>query len=160
MTGLTPATAPTSSSGPAPAAAAGAASEWTPDQTRALMEAYLGALLARGNYDHFFSDGVVFSLEGNGQRAEGRLAVRRAIDFLHAEAFDGRPEVKTLIAGRDKAALEADFVGTHTAEFAGIPAGGRSVRVPYSVFYDVAGGKITALRIYLEMNALIGQLSA
>jgi predicted ester cyclase len=32
-----------------------------------------------------------------------------------------------------KAAIEADFAGTHVGEFAGIQPTGRMVRVPYSV---------------------------
>jgi predicted ester cyclase len=35
------------------------------------------------------------------------------------------------------AAAEAWFVGTHTGDFLGVSATGKSVRVPYSVFYDV-----------------------
>jgi predicted ester cyclase len=38
--------------------------------------------------------------------------------------------MKTLVIGDGQAALEADFVGSHTGEFLGIPATGRSVQVP------------------------------
>ena len=58
-----------------------------------------------------------------------------------------------------KAAIEADFAGTHTGEFAGIPATGRLVRVPYSVVYDLRGGQISALRIYFPMSQLTEQLT-
>ena len=58
------------------------------------------------------------------------------------------------------AALEAVFVGKHTAEFAGVPATGAEVRLPYSVSYDVSGGKITALRAYFPITALVQQLAA
>jgi predicted ester cyclase len=37
----------------------------------------------------------------------------------------------------DKAAIEAEFVGTRTGEFAGIQPAGRAVRVPCSVIYDL-----------------------
>lgn len=57
------------------------------------------------------------------------------------------------------AGLEAVFVGTHIAEFAGVPATGAAVRLPYSVFYDVAGGAIVALRAYFPITVLTQQLA-
>ena len=69
-------------------------------------------------------------------------------------------ELKNLLADQSKAAIEADFVGTHTGEFAGIPPTGRTVRVPYSVVYDLRRDKISALRIYFPMSLLIDQLTA
>ena len=56
------------------------------------------------------------------------------------------------------AGLEAVFVGTHTAEFAGIAATGAEVRLPYTVFYDLEGGKIVELRAYFPISALVQQL--
>jgi predicted ester cyclase len=56
------------------------------------------------------------------------------------------------------AAAEAVFVGTHTGEFAGVSATGNAVRVSYSVFYDLEGGTITALRIYMPLDQLLRQL--
>ena len=64
-----------------------------------------------------------------------------------------------LLADTGKAAIEADFVGTHTGEFAGIAPTGRDVRVPYSVIYDLRDDQISALRIYFPMNLLIEQLT-
>jgi predicted ester cyclase len=54
--------------------------------------------------------------------------------------------------------LEAVFIATHTGEFAGIAPTQRPVRVPYTVAYDLAGDEITALRVYLPMDALVRQL--
>ena len=58
------------------------------------------------------------------------------------------------------AAAEALFVGTHTGDFSGVSATGNTVRVPYSVFYDVdvAADKIKALRIYMPMDQLLAQI--
>jgi predicted ester cyclase len=49
-------------------------------------------------------------------------------------------------------------VGVHTAVFAGLPASGADVRVPYSVIYDLRDDRIAALRIYMPMDVLIGQI--
>jgi predicted ester cyclase len=55
--------------------------------------------------------------------------------------------------------LEADFVGTHTGEFAGIAATGASLRVPYSVFYVVTDAGLTALRL-LPVRQMVAELKA
>ena len=59
-----------------------------------------------------------------------------------------------------QAALEAVFVAEHLKEFAGVRARGAQVRLPYTVAYDLADDHITALRAYLSMAALRGQLEA
>ncbi len=58
----------------------------------------------------------------------------------------------------DRAAVEAEFVGTHVGEFAGLAPTGRLVRVPYAVAYDLAGETIAALRLYLPLDALVRQI--
>ena len=130
------------------------------DATRAVLEPYLAALVARQDIAPFFADDVVLSLIDVGQVVTGRDAVAGAIVGLHEETFDATPEVVTLVVGEGSAALEAVFVGTHTGEFAGIAATGRQVRVPYTVFYDVADGRITELRIYGFASGLMAQLTA
>ena len=127
---------------------------------RKVMQEYLDALGKRADYPVYFTDDVVATLEGTDQRAVGREAAGQLIRFIHEGAFDARPEVKNLLVDDGGAALEADFAGTHTGEFAGIPPTGRAVRVPYSVVYDLRGDKISALRIYFPMSLLIEQLGS
>ena len=83
-----------------------------------------------------------------------------AIVELHEETFDARPELTNLVVGEGMAAVEAVFVGTQMEEFAGIPASGQQVAVPYAVFYDLADGKITALRIHGFATGLVAALTA
>jgi predicted ester cyclase len=80
------------------------------------------------------------------------------IRYLHEQAFDAQPQIKSLLVDGERAALEADFVGRHIAEFAGKPATGKEIRVPYSVVYDLEGEQITALRIYMSIDAILRQL--
>jgi predicted ester cyclase len=127
---------------------------------RQVMQDYLDTLVKRGNFPTYFTDDVVASFEGTDQRAEGRDAAGQLIRYVHEGAFDAQMELKNLLTDDGKAAIEADFVGTHTGEFAGIPATGRAVRVPYSVVYDLSGDQISALRIYFPMSLLIEQLSS
>jgi predicted ester cyclase len=130
------------------------------DSSRNTMESYLQALLTRGGFADYLSDDVALEIVG-GQSAHGRAEVAGLIRYMHEQAFDGTAKLKSLVVEGRSAALEADFVGRHTAEFAGIPATGRLVRVPYSVHYDLTtGGQVSALRIYSLADGLVHALTA
>ncbi len=128
------------------------------EEIRETMQAYVEVLRARGDYGRFFSDDIAFEIVGTDQRARGAEATEQAIRFMHEVAFDAVPEVTNVLVDNHGAAGEAIFVGTHVGEFAGIPATGNPVRVPYSVFYDLDAGRITALRIYMPMDQLVSQI--
>jgi hypothetical protein len=83
------------------------------------MDGYLQALATRGAFADFFTDDVTLDMIGAGQSAQGRAQVEGFIRFAHEQAFDGRPELKSLIVDPDgrRSAIEVDFVGRHTAEF-------------------------------------------
>jgi predicted ester cyclase len=118
-----------------------------------------GVLVKRADFTFYFTDDVIATFEGTDQRAVGREASGQLIRYVHEGAFDARMELKNLLVDEGKAAIEADFVGTHTAEFAGIQATGRAVRVPYSVVYDLRDDRISGLRIYFPMSLLMEQLT-
>lgn len=126
---------------------------------RQVMQEYLDALVKRADFTRYFTEDVVATFEGTDQRADGREAAGQLIRYVHENAFDATMELKNLLVDVGKAAIEADFAGTHTAEFAEIQPAGRAVRVPYSVVYDLRDDKISALRIYFPMSLLIEQLT-
>jgi predicted ester cyclase len=130
------------------------------DEVRATLEAYVDALVARADFAQFFTDDVQASIVGTPQHATGPDAVEQLIRFMHEVAFDARPELKNMLVDDGKAAVEADFVGVHVGEFAGIAATQTSVRVPYSVIYDLDGDQISGLRIYMPLQDLLAQLDA
>jgi len=132
----------------------------TVEATAETMRSYLDAFLARGNFADYYTDEVTWTTVGADQELQGRQPVRDFLIWMHTQAFDAHPKVKTLVVGDGQAALEADFVGTHTGEFLGIPATGRSVQVPYCVVYDLQGDKITALRAYIPMDLFAHQLKS
>lgn len=127
-------------------------------QTQDTMDAYLHALVQRGPFADYFADAVTCTLVGTDQSIHGRAAVEGFIRYFHEQAFDAYPELKQTVVAGGHAALEADFIGTHIAEFQGVPATGKRVHVPYAVLYDLEGPAITALRIYLPMDVLMRQL--
>ena len=128
------------------------------EETETTVRQYLDALLTGGDFAAFFADEVVWTTMETGDQIRGREAVRDFIIALHSQLFDASPELVSTEFADGVAGLEAVFVGTHTAEFAGVPATGATVRLPYSMFYDIAGGKIVALRAYFPITALLHQL--
>lgn len=130
------------------------------ETTTRTIDAYLDSLQERGDFGRFFAEDALWTTMENGQEIRGRDAVRDFIAALHTQLFDARLEVRSVIVGDGSAALEAEFVGVHTGEFAGVPATGADVRAPYSVFYDVTDRGITALRAYMPLRQMIADLQA
>ncbi len=126
---------------------------------RAVIEEYWETLAARGDFGRFFTDDVVFTVEGTDQAASGAEASEGLIRFLHEQAFDARPVLRSLTAEEGRVAVEAEFVGRHVGEMAGVAATGRDVRVPYAVVYDLRGERICALRGYLSLERLMAQIT-
>ncbi len=128
------------------------------EETETTVRQYLDALLTGGDFAAFFADEVLWTTMETGDQIRGREAVRDFIIAMHAQSFDAAPELVSTEFADGVAGLEAVFVGTHTGEFAGVPATGAAVRLPYSMFYDISEGKIVALRSYFPMTALLNQL--
>jgi steroid delta-isomerase-like uncharacterized protein len=128
------------------------------EATATTMRYYLDALIARGEFADYFTDDVAWTIVGTDQQVQGREPVRDFLTWMHTQAFDARPKVKALVVGDGQVVLEADLVGTHTGEFLGIPATGKTVLVPYCVVYDLQGDKIAALRAYIPMELFAQQL--
>jgi len=128
------------------------------EETKGTIREYLDALLNGGDFAGFFADDVLWTTMETGDQIRGREAVRDFIIALHSQLFDASPELLNVTVADGVAGLEAVFVGTHVAEFAGVSATGTAVRLPYSVFYDVSGGQIVALRAYFPIAALVQQL--
>ena len=104
------------------------------------------------------ADDVEFTVMGTGQKASSPQEVLEMLHYLYTVAFDAEPRTTNLVIEDGKGVLEAEFTGTHIGEFAGIPATGKSVRVPLCVCYDVEGERIKRARIYFETDALRAQL--
>ncbi len=131
----------------------------TTDQTRTTMKHYAEALLSSGDFARYLASDVTFTLEGTDRKVQGRDAVRQTITFFHEQAFRTAIEIKSLVCDGNRAAIEADFVGTHIGEFEGVAPTRRSVRVPYAVGYELEGGVIRSLRIYMPLDTLMRQIN-
>lgn len=123
------------------------------DRTREILEAYWE------NHDpsHVAQD-AVFVMMPTGEEIHGRDAIERHLHHIYHEAFTAKAERINAVFGENKGLLEAVMVGTHTGEFAGIPATGREIQVPLAVSYELEGGRITRARIYMMANVLFQQI--
>jgi steroid delta-isomerase-like uncharacterized protein len=125
--------------------------------TREMLTRYLDS----GHADlSMMADDVIFTTMATGEEHIGQDAVRRMLHYMYHVAFDALAVTRTLVADESHAVLEAVFVGRHIGEFAGVPATGRDVRVPFCVVYDIANGAIRRGRVYFEMPVLLEQLGA
>lgn len=130
------------------------------ESTTKVMNDYLDALLKQEDFGRFFADDILWTTTETGDEVRGRDAVRDFIVAFHTQVFEARPEFTGLTVGDGRATLEANFVGTHTGDFAGIAPTGAELKVPYAVCYDVADGEITALRAYLPISLMVAQVSS
>jgi len=104
------------------------------------------------------ADDVVFTIMATGQEHHGPDGVLQMLNYFYRLAFDATAETTNLVFADGQAVAEADFVGQHIGEFAGIPATGKEVRVPLCVVYDLEDDLIKRARVYFEMPALMQQL--
>lgn len=104
------------------------------------------------------ADDVVFTGMATGEETRGVEAVGQMLQYIYHVAFDAHAEQRTLVCGDDHAVFEADFVGRHIGDFAGVPATNKDVRVPLCVVYDLENDKIKRGRVYFEVPALMIQL--
>ena len=79
-------------------------------------------------------------------------------ELVRAAFPDLQARVEDVVAAGDKVAVRVRFRGTHSGEFLGIPATGRTVEYVSHEFYRVAGGLIAEEWICSDMASLLGQI--
>lgn len=126
---------------------------------RDTFDAYAQALLSGGDITRFFAADVLWTTMETGEEVRGPEAVRDLIVFIHRTAFDASVELVRVVADDRHVMLEAVFDGVQTGEFLGRAPTGAHVRVPYTMSYDIADGRITALRAYVPLAAMREQLA-
>jgi steroid delta-isomerase-like uncharacterized protein len=104
------------------------------------------------------ADDVAFTSMNTREEDRGPEGILQSLNYIYHVAFDARFELTNLIIEGGIGAAEADFVGEHIGEFAGIPPTHKHVRVPLCVVYEVENDKIKRARIYFEMPAMFEQL--
>ncbi len=125
------------------------------ETTREVVSKYLDS-------DHndlsMMAEDVVFKNMATGDETRGPENVKKMLNYIYHVAFDARAESKSRIYSDSNAVFEADFVGKHIGEFAGVPATNKEVRIPLCVVYDLEVDKIKRARIYFEMPVFFDQV--
>jgi predicted ester cyclase len=125
------------------------------DSTRAVMTRYIES-------EHsdvgMMTEDVVFRHMASGDEHHGPRAVLEMLHYMYRTAFAAHAETRSMIFADSNAVLEADFVGRHIGEFAGIAATGVDVRVPLCVVYDLENNRIKRARVYFELPVLFAQI--
>jgi len=128
----------------------------TVESTKRIMMKYLDS---QHSDVSMMADDVVFTHMATGDEHHGPDGVSQMLNFIYHTAFDAEAELKNLFFAEGKAVFEADFVGKHIGEFAGIPATNKNVRVPLCVVYDLENDQIKRARVYFEMPVFFSQVN-
>ena len=67
--------------------------------------------------------------------------------------------IEDIVAAQDKVAVRLRFRGTHSGEFLGIPATGRTIEYVSHEYYRIADGLIAEEWIWSDTATLLRQLS-
>jgi steroid delta-isomerase-like uncharacterized protein len=89
----------------------------------------------------------------------GREAWRQGVEMMKHAFPDLHAHIEDIFGSQDKVAVRLRFRGTHSGEFLGIPATGRTVEYVSHEFYRIADGLIAEEWICSDMATLLRQLS-
>ena len=146
--------------GPARSVPAPSSAVMTQRETEAVIADYQDAMLSNGSFEEYFADNIVITMVDVNERIVGKDAAHDAMVQLNQVAFNASTETRDFIVGPGIASAEAVFTGVQIGEYAGIPMTRRQVEVPYSIFWQLEGGKITSLKIYGLVTGIIQQLTS
>ncbi|HEY2688979.1 MAG TPA: ester cyclase [Streptosporangiaceae bacterium] len=84
---------------------------------------------------------------------------RQGFEMMKQAFPDLQAHIEDIYAAQDKVAVRLRFRGTHSGEFLGIPATGRTIDYVSHEFYRIADGLIAEEWICSDTATLLGQLS-
>ncbi len=88
----------------------------------------------------------------------GRETWRQGFEMMRRAFPDLQAHVEDIVAAQDKVAVRVRFRGTHSGEFLGFAATGRTVEYVSHEFYRIADGLIAEEWICSDMATLFRQL--
>ena len=90
----------------------------------------------------------------------GTEGMRAMIGMFRAAFPDLNVTLEDVFADGDIVGSRGYFTGTHRGEFQGVPATGKTVRVPFMDLWRVANGKLTENWVRMDLLGLMQQLGA
>ena len=127
-----------------------------------IVKAFVDSVLNKGEIDasgQFFWEDMVEQVPLPGQ-GPGLAGLKDVLRGMRAAFPDMDWIVEEQIAEGDKVVTRFEWTGTHRAEFFGVPATGRPVKVWGVVIDQLEGGKIKNSRIIMDALGLMMQLGA
>lgn len=127
---------------------------------RTIVRNFVEEVINRGNIDatgqYFWEDMVEqMPFPGQGPGLAGLKDVLRGMRTAFPDLHFG---IEEQIAEGDKVLTRFEWTGTHRAEFLGVPATGRPVKVWGMVMDRLVNGKIKDTRIIMDSLSLMMQL--
>lgn len=131
------------------------------------LEAYFAAW-SSGDVERilaFFTDDVVYEDVPNVDNgwatpSRGKEEMRDALVGMYAAMPDMAFEDGPFSTGEDRIVVEWTMTGTHTGDWPGLPATGRSIEVRGVSVMELEDGKIARNRDYYDMYLFLNQLGA
>ncbi len=127
-----------------------------------IVRSFVEEVLSQGNIDaagQFFWEDMVEHVPLPGQ-GPGLAGLKNVLRGMRAAFPDMHWTVEEQITEGDKVMTRFEWTGTHKAEFFGVPATGRPVRVWGVVIDRLEAGKIKDTRIIMDALGLMMQLGA
>lgn len=132
-----------------------------PDATAGHGAEALAVFLAYsvGHDPSYFAEDATFHVMAEEEPVVGREAIAETLDHFYNDAFSAAVGVsRNLLVSGNVVVLEAIFHGINTSDFMGMPATGRQVSVPMMMIYEIEGGLIQRLRLYMDFATMLRQL--
>jgi steroid delta-isomerase-like uncharacterized protein len=102
---------------------------------------------------------IIMNLAELPEPRHGREVWRQGFEMMKHAFPDLRAHVEDIFGAQDKVAVRVRFRGTHSGEFLGIPATGRTIEYVSHEFYRFADGLVAEEWICSDMATMLGQLS-
>ena len=107
----------------------------------------------------YVAENAIFKNMTTGEETKGRQAITEMLHYIYQVAFDAKAIITNTVVTETNALVEANFIGKHIGEFAGIPPTNKQVNVPLCVTYDLNNeGLIQSARVYMQTDVMIQQL--
>ena len=103
--------------------------------------------------------GLIIHLAELPEPRQGHEAWRQGFEMMRRAFPDLQAHIEDIVAAGDKVAVRVRFRGTHSGEFLGIPATGRTIDYVSHEFYRFAGGLVAEEWICSDMATLLRQIS-
>ena len=133
----------------------------TSEDNKALIIQFVEEFWSNGNEsaaDALMADSVTIVV--NNDPVRDTDALKGFARMLRRAFPDWHSQLEELVAEDDRVAERWMGHGTHRGEFQGIPATGRQIAVPGTVFYRIAAGRIVEFRGQFDRVSMMEQLGA